>query len=424
MDRREFVGALGAAAAVGGIMPAASPVPSNDWRRHFPALGQRVNHRPVVYLDTAATSLRPTAVIDAITAFSTHENANPGSALHTLARRSAQLFDDARRTAAEFINANEPAEIVFTRGTTDGINLVAAAWGQDHLRPGDQVLIGVAEHASNMVPWQLVAKRTGAEVRYFGVDDSGHPMLDDMESKLTPATKVVAFSHVSNVLGMINPAKAMCDRARGPGRIVVIDAAQSVPHFPVDVRSLGCDFLAFSGHKMLGPMGVGVLWGRRELLDAMSPYQGGSNMAHDVDLDAMHLSDGALKFGAGTPNVSGAIGLAAAMRFIRRIGHAALWQHEQAITRRALERLAGIPGVRLLGTTNPEERISVFAFTVRGKQPSEVLRLLDERGIAVRAGDLASLPLLKRMGTTSAVRASCYLYTTTMEIDLLAESLG
>jgi cysteine desulfurase/selenocysteine lyase len=436
MQRRQFIGALGVAAA-GGPVPAgmeslleatarAGQRPASsveEWRRHFPALAQEVNGNPLAYLDTAATALRPAEVIDAVANFYRRENANPGGTLHTLARRSAQLHDDARRTAAEFINAADPLEVVFTRGTTEGINLVASAWGSANLGRGDQILIGLAEHASNMLPWQLLSKRTGAELRYFGIDDAGHPLLDDLESKLTPRTRVVAFSHVSNVLGMINPAKEMCARARGPGRIVVIDAAQSAPHFPVDVRDLGCDFLAFSGHKMLGPMGVGVLWGRRELLDAMPPYQAGSNMAHDVDLDSMHLSDGALKFGAGTPNVSGPVGLAAAIRFIRAIGRDALWRHEQAITRHAIERLHRLPAVKLLGSARAEEKISVVAFTVRGKEPSEVLKRLDERGIAIRAGDLASLPLLKRLGVTTAARASCYLYTTTQEVDRLADGL-
>jgi cysteine desulfurase/selenocysteine lyase len=436
MMRRQFIGALGVAAAgsaiPGDIDGALAPLSRGwltgsqpeEWRRHFPTLDQDVNGHRLVYLDTAATALRPTAVIDAIAGYYRCDNANPGAALHTLARRSAQAYDDARRTVAEFINAYDPSEIVFTRGTTEAINLVAAAWGGANLRAGDEILIGLAEHASNMVPWQLVAKRTGAQLRTFGMDDAGRPLLEELQSKLTARTRIVAFSHVSNVLGMINPAREMCTRARGPGRVVVIDAAQSVPHFPVDVRELGCDFLAFSGHKMLGPMGVGVLWGRRELLDAMPPYQGGSNMAHDVDLESMHLSDGALKFGAGTPNVSGPVGLAAAMRFIRSIGHDALWRHEQSVTRRAIEQLGTIDGVRLIGSTNAQERISVFAFTVRGKSPIEVLKALDARGIAVRAGDLASLPLLRRMGTTAAVRASCYLYTTLEEIDYLATALA
>jgi len=351
-------------------------------------------------------------------------NANPGGALHALARRAAEAYEAARRTVAEFINAADSSEVVFTRGTTDGLNLVAAAWGGANLRTGDEILLGIAEHASNMVPWQMIARRTGAVVRYFGVDDTGHPLLDELSARITPRTRVVAFSHVSNVLGMINPAREMCARARAPGRIVVVDGAQSVPHFPVDVRDLGCDFLAFSSHKMLGPMGVGVLWGRRELLDAMPPYQGGSNMAHDVDLEALELSPGALKFGAGTPNVSGPIGLAEAIRFLRGIGPEALWQHEQAITRRLLERLGAIRQVRLLGSADPAERVSVAAFTTEGKSPAEVLRALDERGIAVRAGDLAALPLLKRFGATRAARASAYLYTTVEEVDRFAEALA
>src|SRR5688500_16319273 len=261
-----------------------------------------------------------------------------------------------------------------------------------------------------MVPWQMIAARTGAIVRYFEVDETGYPKLEDLDAKVGPRTKVVAFSHVSNVLGMINDAKGICARVRAPGRIVVIDGAQSVPHFAVNVRELGCDFMAFSAHKMLGPMGMGVLWGRRELLDAMPPYQGGSNMAHDVGLDALHLSDGALKFGAGSPNVSGPVGLAAAIGFLRTVGEAALREHERDLTRHFVHRVGGIPGVRLLGSTDIREKISVFAFTVRGHEPRAVLQALDRRGIAVRAGDLASLPLLERLGTRTAVRASLYLY--------------
>jgi cysteine desulfurase/selenocysteine lyase len=425
MQRREFLGAAAVVAAAGRVsVRRAAPAGVEEWRGHFPALTQEVNGHPLAYLDSAATTLRPVGVIDAIAGFYRRENANPGAALHTLARRASATYDAARQEVAGFINAADASEIVFTRGTTDGINLVAAAWGAANLRPDDEILIGLAEHASNMVPWQMIARRTGATLRYFGIDDVGHPLLDDLSSKLTSRTKVVAFSHVSNVLGMINPAQEMCARARGPGRIVVIDGAQSVPHFPVDVRALGCDFLAFSGHKMLGPMGVGVLWGRRELLDAMPPYQGGSNMAHDVDLDAMHLSDAALKFGAGTPNVSGPVGLAAAIRFLRSIGAEALRRHELDITRRFFDRMNALPKVRLLGSTTPTEKISVFAFTVANRQPREVLQALDARGIAVRAGDLASLPLLRRLGTTAAVRASCYAYTTADEVDRLAALLG
>ena len=424
MQRRTFIGAVGAAAAGGGMAAMAwqgSEV--DEWRLQFPALQQEINGLPLAYLDSAATTLRPNAVINAIMRFDRSDNANPGAALHTLARRAAAAYEGARGTVAEFINAPDPSEIVFTRGTTDAINLVAAAWGAANLKTGDEILIGVAEHASNMVPWQMIAKRTGARMRYFGIDDTGRPLLDDFEAKLGPRTRIVAFSHVSNVLGMVNPVRDMCARARAPGRVILIDGAQSVPHFPVDLRELGCDFLAFSSHKMLGPMGIGVLWGRRELLDAMPPYQGGSNMAHDVGIESMHLSDGALKFGAGTPNVSGPVGLAAAMRYLRQIGPNALRQHELAITRRFFDRVGAIPGVRILGSPNAEEKISVFSFTVRGREPRAVLQALDARGIAVRAGDLASLPLLERLGVKAAVRASCYVYTTLEEIDRLASEL-
>jgi len=427
--RREFLGTLGAAAAgsaMRGTDRAATSLPVEgvqEWRRHFPALAQEVSGQPLAYLDTAATSLRPRSVIDAVSRFYEHDNANPGAALHTLARRAATSLEAARTTVASFIGANDPLEVVFTRGTTEGLNLVAASWGAMALRPGDEVLIGIAEHSSNMMPWQAIATRAGATLRYFDTSDEGAPLLDDLSAKLSPRTKIVAFSHVSNVLGMINPAREMCERVRAPGRIVVIDGAQSVPHFGVDVRELGCDFMAFSSHKMLGPMGVGVLWGRRELLERMPPYQLGSNMAHDVDVGAAHLSEGALKFGAGTPNVSGPIGLAAAIGFIRSIGRDQVWAHEQEITRLMLRRLGAIRGVRLLGSTNAAEKISVFSFIVTGKQPSDVLRALDEQGIAIRAGDLAALPLLKRFGVERAARASCYLYTTEAEVNRFGDAL-
>jgi cysteine desulfurase/selenocysteine lyase len=434
MERREFVGALGAlgAAAAGGLVktgPGATTVGAGagveDWRRHFPALEQKVNGHPLVYLDTAATSLRPTPMIEAVSNFYRTENANPGGALHALARRANDAYEGARQTVAKFINAADASEIVFTRGTTDAINLVAAAWGGANLRPGDHVLIGLAEHASNMAPWQMIARRTGAEVRYFTFDLDGQPRLDDLTAMLTPRTRLVAFSHVSNVLGLVNPAAEMIRAVRAvrPDCRILVDGAQSVPHIAVDVRALGCDWMAFSSHKMLGPMGVGVLWGRRDLLDAMPPYQGGSNMAHDVELESMDLSPGALKFGAGTPNVSGAIGLAAAMHFLDSAGRAAVWRHEQDVTTRMLARLGSMRRVRLIGSANAAGKIGVFAFNVDGRQPIDVLRALDQRGIAVRVGDMAALPLLKRFGVTRAVRASCYLYTTLAEVDAFAEVL-
>jgi len=387
------------------------------WRGHFPALTQRINNSPLVYLDTAATSLRPAAVIAAITAFYSGPNANPGATLHTLARRSAEAYDGARREVASFVGATDPLELVFTRGTTEAINLAAFAWGLGRLGPGDEILLTDGEHASNMLPWQLVAERTGGRVRYAAITDDGHVDLASFRNMLSSRTRIAAFSHVSNVVGLINPVREMCAMARSAGALTLVDAAQSAPHFRVNVQEIGCDFLAFSSHKMCGPMGAGALWARRELLDAISPYQAGSNMAHDVDLEARHYSDGALKFGAGTPNVADAIGFAAAARFLNTIGWEALHQHEQEITQRMLAGLAGVRGLRLLGAATARERIGVFAFTIENRKAAEVVTALDAKGIAVRAGDLAALPLLKRLGTTVAIRASCYLYTTPAEVD-------
>ena len=394
------------------------------WRSQFPVLRQRVNGYPLAYLDTAATAQRPEAVTRAVVDFYQRDNANPGRTLHSLARRADMDYEGAGETAARFINAADPLEVVFTRGTTEGINLLATAWGAANLRRGDEVLLTVAEHASNMLPWQLAADRAGAVVRYLDIDDEGGRFrLDQLDQLLTPRTRVFAFTHVSNVLGVVNPAKLLCARAREAGALVVVDAAQSVPHFQVDVQDMGCDFLVFSGHKMMGPMGTGVLWGRRQLLDAMPPYQAGSNMAHEVDIESRDYSAGALKFGAGTPNVSGAVGLAAAMRFLSGIGYDALWRHETALIRYALDRLAGIPGFRLLGPNAAVDRIALFSFVMNGVTPQEIVKRLDARGIAVRGGDLASLPLLERLRLTRAARASLYLYSTTGEIDRLAVAL-
>ena len=421
MIRREFLGTVAAMAATAPRLPLTGG--QDSWRSAFPALRQEVNGHPLVYLDTAATSLRPQAVIDAITRFYSTDNANPGGALHTLARRANQAMEGARRTVASFIGATDPLEVVFTRGTTEGLNLVAATWGKANLEPGDEILIGMAEHSSNLLPWRFLAQSTGAKLVYFGLGGDGYPSLADLAARLNPRTRIVSFSHVSNVLGMVNPARDICALARGPGRIVVVDGAQSVPHFPVRVNELGCDFLAFSGHKMLGPMGVGVLWGRRELLEAMPPYQAGSNMAHEVDLEGQQLSQAALKYGAGSPNASGPVGLAAAIDFIRGLDQPAMAAHEREINRRMIARLSAIKGLRLFGTNDPAKRVSVFSFTVPGRAPLEILRALDAEGIAIRAGDLASLPLLEHLGVTAAARASCYLYTSLAEIDRFADVL-
>ena len=425
MRRRDFVEAITSAAALLTAGFRRTPDTHDpSWRAAFPALAQEINGRPLVYLDSAATTLRPTPVIDALVRFYRTDNANPGATLHTLARRANATLEGARATVASFIGASDPLEICFTRGTTEGLNLVAATWGAAHLRAGDEILIGRAEHASNMLPWRYLAGRTGARLVQFDVDDTGHPRIDELVARVTPRTRIVACSHVSNVLGIVNPVRQICEAVRAPDRIVVVDGAQSVPHFPVSVHDLGCDFLAFSSHKMLGPMGVGVLWGRRELLDAMPPYQAGANMAHEIDFAGEHLSEGGLKYSAGTPNVSGPVGLSAAIDYIRGIGFPAIIDHEQSISQRMLARLAGMPRVRLLGTADAAHRVSVFSFVVDGWSPLNLVRALDAEGIAIRAGDLAALPLMQRYGVRAAARASCYLYTTPAEIDRFCDILA
>lgn len=393
------------------------------WRADFPSLHQTVNGEPLIYLDSAATTQRPSAVLAALQEYYQRDNANPGSTLHALARRAHERYEDARRTLADFIHARDADEVVWVRGTTEAINLVASAWARPRVRPGDEVLLTVAEHASNLLPWRVVAEETGATLRYVDVDDEGRVRLDDLERQLSSRTRLFAFSHVSNVAGYVNPAAQLCARARSAGACVLIDAAQSAPHIPLDVQSLGCDFLVFSSHKMLGPMGVGVLWGRRDRLEEMSPYQAGSNMAHQVDLTSQEFEHAARKFGAGTPNVSGAVGLAAAVQYLNNQDRGAIERHEAQLTHRGLELLTHTPGLRLLGPRSGAQRLPVFSFVIAGHPSADVLRYLDSKGIAVRAGDLAALPLLKRFGVSTAVRASCCLYTQVAELDRLAAAL-
>jgi cysteine desulfurase/selenocysteine lyase len=390
----------------------------------FPALEHRVHGHPVVYLDSAATTQRPLPVIESLVDFYRHNNANPGAALHELARRAYACYENATRTLATFINAASPAEIVWVRGTTEGINLVASAWASTRLARNDEILLTVAEHASNLLPWRLAAAATGARVRFVDVDDEGRVSMEDLDRKLSERTRLVAFSHVSNVAGYVNPAAEICARAHRTGARVLVDAAQSAPHLRLDVQAIGCDFLAFSGHKMLGPMGTGVLWARGEVLDEMPPYQAGSNMAHDIDVDSETFEQAARKFGAGTPNVPGALGLAAAVEWLNALGREAIGRHEAALTAHVLTRLAAVPGLRLVGPKSPDLRVPVFSFTLAEHPPNEVLQRLDRQGIAIRAGDLSSLPLLKRFGVTSAARASCYLYTSMDDVDRLADALS
>ena len=423
-NRREFMAACAAAASLSSTTSSraeAKTMQPQAWPSTFPALTQRVNDQPLVFLDSAATTLRPQSVIDALVEYYSTDNANP-SPVHTLASRAATRLANARQVVARFVNAADPSEIVFTRGSTEGLNLIANTWGTANLRSGDDVVLTVAEHASNLMPWTRAAKQAGATVRVADVDDQGRVDLDSLQKQLSNRTRLVAFSHVSNVLGYVNPAKEITQLAKKAGAAVVIDGAQGVPHVKVDVQDLGCDFYVFSGHKMLGPMGTGVVWGRRDRLESMPAYHVGSNMAHEVDFEHAALEHGAQKFQAGTPDVAGPVGVAAAVKFFEAAG-SAFQRHDDALVRHGLAVLQQIRGLRLIGPRNPERRVPVFTFVVDGYAAVSVAKALDARGIAVRAGDMAALPLLKRFATTEAVRASAYVYSTTADLDRLAEGL-
>ncbi len=392
-------------------------------RRHFPALDQEVNGHPLVYVDNAATSQKPRAVLDVLAAYYAHDNANVHRGIHELSRRATEGFENARTKVAGWINAPDPHEVVWTRGTTEAINLVANAWGLDNVGEGDEILLTVMEHHSNLVPWQLLAKRSGARLRYIEIDDDGRLILDDLSSLLTERTRLVAFNHISNALGTINPVKRLVDAAHDAGALVLVDGAQGAVHGRVDVQALGADFYAFSGHKMGGPTGIGVLWARRELLEAMSPYQGGGEMIEFVERDMSTWASVPHKFEAGTPNIAGAIGMGAAIDFLSGLDLDAVAAHERALTTYAMERLNAIPGMRIYGPADPADRAPVLPFTMGDAHPHDISTILDSAGVAVRAGHHCAQLVMKRYGVAATARASFYLYNTRDEVDRLADGL-
>ena len=423
--RREFVSFLGASALSARSSGGESRQPPGSlsgFAREFPALRQHVNGWPLIYLDSAATTLRPQSVIDSLVDYYSTDNANP-SPVHALAAKAAGRLSAAREAAAHFVNAGSPSEIIFVRGTTEGMNLVASTWGAGNLSAGDEVVLSVAEHASNLMPWARAAERAGARVRVVDVDDDGRLTVDAVKAVLSNRTRIVAFSHVSNVLGFINPVREIARVAKAAGATIAIDGAQGAPHARVDVQDIGCDFYVWSGHKMLGPMGTGAVWCRRELLDRLPPYHVGSNMAHGVTLDHVDLEHGAQKYQAGTPDVAGPVGLHAAIRLFDRLGHDAIRAHDAALVAKGLERLRTVPRLRLLGPTQSADRVPVFTFVLGDLPATSVAEQLNRLGIAVRAGDMAALPLLKRFGASEAVRASAYLYSTPDDLDQLADAL-
>ncbi len=392
-------------------------------RADFPVLDQEVNGYPLTYLDNAASSQKPTAVLDAMRYYYEHDHANVHRGIHELSRRATDAYEDARTKVAAFINAPEAAELIWTRGTTEGINLVADAWGHSNLSDGDEVILSVLEHHSNLIPWQLVANRTGAVLKFVDVDDEGRLRLDELDARLGPRTKVVSLGHVSNSIGTINPIKEIAAKAKAAGAIMVVDGAQGAPHLPVDVQDLGCDFYTFSAHKMCGPTGIGALWGRRELLTAMDPYQGGGEMIAVVELESSTWAELPHKFEAGTPNIAGAVGFGAAIDYLESIGREAIRAHEVQLTSYTMERFAELPWIRVFGPPSAEERSGVVAFEVEGAHPHDVATILDTYGVAIRAGHHCTQPLMRRLGVPATNRASFYIYNTEEEVDRAVKAL-
>jgi len=400
-----------------------APLDVNAVRSRFPLLMQPAQGKPLAYLDTAASAQKPDVVIDAIAGYYRHDNANVHRGLYDLARRATDRYEAARQTIARYINAPSAAGIVFVRGTTEAINLVASSWGGSNLRERDEIVISIMEHHSNFVPWQLIARQTGAVLRHIEIDDEGRLRLDHLRSLLGPRTRVVAVGHISNALGTIHPVREICELAHEAGAIAVIDGAQGAPHLDIDVQSIGCDFYAFSGHKMCGPMGIGALWGRTEWFEQMQPYQGGGEMIDTVELDHSTWASVPHKFEAGTPNVGGAIGMAAAADFLTGLGFENIARHEQEMVRYGLDRLGRVAGLRMFGPHDAEQRIAIFSFALDGVHPHDVATVLDADNVAVRAGHHCAQPLMRRLGVPATTRASLYLYNSTDEIDRLADGL-
>jgi cysteine desulfurase/selenocysteine lyase len=397
-------------------------------RADFPALDQQVEGRPLVYLDNAATTQKPRRVIDALDHYYARDNANVHRGLHELSRRATEGYEGARSRVAGWIGAAEASEVVWTRGTTEAINLVAFAYGLDALEEGDEILLSVLEHHSNLVPWQLVARRTGAKLRYLEIDDDGEWILDDLSDLVGVRTKIVALNHVSNSLGTINPVEKVVEhvRAHAPGAVVLLDGAQALAHLDVDVQALGVDFYAFSGHKVCGPTGIGGLWGRRDLLEAMSPYQGGGEMISIVERDASTWAAIPHKFEAGTPNIAGAIGMGAAIDYVDEIGKPAILAHEREVVGYAIQELEAAFGdrIRIYGPKALDRRSGVVSFSLDFAHPHDIATILDSEGVAVRAGHHCTQLVMKRYGVPATARASFYLYNTTEDVDRLVSALG
>jgi cysteine desulfurase/selenocysteine lyase len=389
-------------------------------RMDFPILSQMVHGKPLVYLDNAATTQKPRAVIDCMANYYAEYNANIHRGVHVLSQQATDAYEGAREKVRRFINAARREEVIFVRGTTEAINLVASSYGQ-RLWPGNEILITEMEHHSNIVPWQLLCERSGAVLRVTPISDAGELRLDEFERQLGPATRLVAVTHLSNALGSINPLRRLIELAHGVGAVVLVDGAQAVAHLPVDVQALDCDFYAFSGHKLYGPTGIGVLYGKAALLDAMPPWQGGGDMIREVSFAKTTYNDLPFKFEAGTPHIAGGIGLGAAIDYVSKLGQPAIAAHEHDLLSYASEQARAIPGLRLIGTAR--EKASILSFTVAGIHPHDVGTILDDAGVAVRAGHHCTMPMMTHFGVPATVRASFSFYNTIEEVDVLIHAI-
>ena len=393
----------------------------NNIRSQFPILHQEVNGKPLVYFDNAAPTQKPQRVIDALNKFYSLDNANIHRAAHTLASRSTEYFEETRKAIKQFINAREEAECIFTKGVTESINLVAQTWGRKYLQPGDEVIITAMEHHSNIVPWQMVCEEQGAVLKVIPINDAGELLMDEFDNLLTPKTKMVACVWVSNALGTINPVREIIEKAHAVGAKVLLDGAQACSHLEVDVQDLNCDFLTISSHKLYGPTGVGVLYGKRELLDAMPPYQGGGEMIREVTFAKTTYNEIPFKFEAGTPNIGDVIAFKYALDFVNELGKPAMAAHEDELLRHFVEGAKEIPGITLVGTA--AQKISVQSFVLNNMHHFDAGMMLDAKGIAVRTGHHCTQPLMQRFGLDGTVRASFAVYNTIAEVDVLLEAL-
>jgi len=391
-------------------------------REDFPILTQRVHGKPLVYLDNSATTQKPRAVLDALQRYYFEQNANVHRGVHTLSGRATDLYDAARITAQRFLNAADPREIVYVRGTTEGINLVAQTWGRANIGAGDEIVLTEMEHHSNIVPWHILAQEKGARIRVVPLTPSGELRLDELEKLLNERTKIVAVTHVSNVLGTVNPIVDIVRMAKKRGITVLVDGAQAVAHTAVDVQALGCDFYAFSAHKIFGPTGIGVLYGRAALLEAMPVYQGGGGMIGRVAFGNITYAELPYKYEAGTPNIAGAIGMGAALEYVTNIGLNRIAAYEQELLAYATQQLSTVPGLRLAGTA--AQKAAVLSFVLEDVHPHDVGTILDREGVAIRAGHHCCQPLMAHLGVPATARASFALYNTRDEVDVLVKALG